>query len=390
MMTRLIFALFVLLSVQMLFATELYNQTYNDKGTYPELIITDASAVYTENGLLVNKTDHIIRLNKYYSLGNRTICYRVKFSSDAVAVFQSDTKDFIFSVNVPDKKIAIETTTPITWKKIDFIDHNNEYIVEISRIYQKNRVRITDIRTNQSSVLELTNNGTGGCGAGTLNSGFHSGGQHDYYCFGLQKGTSVLVKQINVVAGVKNVRILIYGDSITEPEGYFPTEEYPYAWTQLIMAQVKGGAISSGRGGCQIKEVMERIKNELPFLKTKYVMVTIGTNGGNTEENLSELIEYILSQGSIPILNNIPSNESGTQLECNKTIEKIRQKYNIKGCKFDFATSLNNDGLEIDKSTMYYEDYSDSYGWHIYHHPNVKGSLQMFARTLMDIPEIYE
>ncbi len=73
--------------------------------------------------------------------------------------------------------------------------------------------------------------------------------------------------------------------------------------------------MSSGRGGTTIKELTERIKNELPFLKAKYVMVTIGTNGGNTEKNLSELVEYIISTKSIPILNNIPSNESGTQVK---------------------------------------------------------------------------
>jgi hypothetical protein len=132
---------------------------------------------------------------------------------------------------------------------------------------------------------------------------------------------------------------------------------------------------------------MERIKNELPYVKAKYVMVTIGTNGGNTEENLSELVEYIVSQGSIPILNNIPSNESGSQVPINIQIEKVRQKYGIKGCKFDLATSLNHEGKQVDNTTMWFEDYD----WgKIYHHPNVKGSLQMYTRTLIDVPEIYE
>ncbi|MFV0267899.1 MAG: hypothetical protein ACK5HT_12260 [Draconibacterium sp.] len=155
------------------------------------------------------------------------------------------------------------------------------------------------------------------------------------------------------------------------------------------MKNVSVKAISSGRGGCTIYHVLERIKNELPFVKAKYVMVTIGTNGGNTEENLSELVEYILSQGSVPILNNIPCNESGTQIGVNQMIEKIRQKYHINGCKFDIATSINHDGLEVDKSMMYHEDYSGSWG-QIYHHPNVKGSRAMYTRTLIDIPEIYD
>jgi hypothetical protein len=145
--------------------------------------------------------------------------------------------------------------------------------------------------------------------------------------------------------------------------------------------------MSSGRGGTTIKELLERIKNELPYIKANYVMVTIGTNGGNTEENLSELIEYILANGSVPILNNIPCNESGTQAKENALIEKIRHKYHIKGCRFDLATSLAHDGKEVDTSAMYFEDYN----WgKIYHHPNVKGSLLMFTRTLVDIHGIYD
>jgi hypothetical protein len=185
------------------------------------------------------------------------------------------------------------------------------------------------------------------------------------------------------------VKLLIYGDSITQPEGYFPTADFPQAWTQLIISRLGGNAMSSGRGGGTIHTLLEYIKNELPFIHTKYVMVTIGTNGGNTAENLTELVAYIKSQGAIPILNNIPCNESGTQIENNKLIEKIRQEQAINGCLFDIATSLSNDEIKVDQSLMYWEDYSGSYGWQIYHHPNEKGGKKMFERTLIDIPEIY-
>jgi hypothetical protein len=116
-------------------------------------------------------------------------------------------------------------------------------------------------------------------------------------------------------------------------------------------------------------------------------MVTIGTNGGNTEANLNELVEYILSQGSVPVLNNVPCNEHGTHIEINKVIAGVRQKYGINGCKFDLATSINQDGKEVDKSTMWLEDYD--FG-QFYHHPNLKGSRLMFIRTLIDTPEIYQ
>ena len=119
-------------------------------------------------------------------------------------------------------------------------------------------------------------------------------------------------------------------------------------------------------------------------------MVTIGTNGGNTEENLTALVDYIRSQGAIPILNNIPCNESGTQVSNNVIIERVRGKEGIKGCRFDLPTSLAGDGKEVDKSLMFWEDYTGSYGWQIYHHPNEKGGRRMFEQTLTDIPEIYQ
>lgn len=369
--------------------TLLYHKVLNKTGPVPELVEdTGVAANYTPEGLKITGNEGIIRLDKYYSLGERMIRYHVKFSDDAIALFKSNTDDFKLSVDIAKKSISV-ATSPESWKMIDFLDADHEYLIEIYHSYQKNGIRIVDIYTGESDLLELTTDGPGGWGVGIENSSFYAGAQHDYYCFGLQGGTSLLVKQISVLAGASDLFLLLYGDSITEPDGYFPTRDFPSAWTQLIMKNVPGNAISSGRGGCTIHQVIERIKNELPYVKAKYVMVTIGTNGGNTEENLNELVEYILSQGSVPILNNIPCNESGTQIEVNQTIEKIRQKYNIKGCKFDIATSIHHDGLEVDKSTMYHEDYSESWG-QIYHHPNVKGSWLMYIRTLLDVPEIYD
>lgn len=368
--------------------TVLYHKVLNNRDKYPELIVENMNVSYTSEGMEIAETGGLVRLDKYYSLGERMIRYHVKIGEETVALFRSNSGDFKVLVNMAEKTVSLETN-PRTWKKFDFLNPEHEYLVEISRHYQTQKIRIIDVFTGDSEQIELTTDGVGGHGKGVENSGFHAGAQYDYYCFGLQSGSSVLVKQISVIAGECDLLLLIYGDSITEPDGYFPTKDFPEAWTQLIMSKVNGRAISSGRGGCTINEVLLRIGNELPYVKAKYVMVTIGTNGGNTEENLSRLVEYILSQGAIPILNNIPCNESGTQTEVNRMIEKVRQKYRINGCRFDLATSLNHDGKEVDKTTMYYEDYTGSWG-QIYHHPNIKGSRLMFIRTLIDTPEIYE
>lgn len=287
---------------------------------------------------------------------------------------------------MPNRRISI-ATSPVTEKTVDFLQGDREYIVEIYHVYQQAKVRIVDAQTGEEAEITAVHDGQGGIGKGALQAGFRVGMQWDHYCFGLENGTSMLVRQMIIYSLKGSVKLLIYGDSITQPEGYFPTADFPNAWTQRIISRLNGNAMSSGRDGRTIATVLEYIKNELLFVKAEYVMVTIGTNGGNTAANLSELVEYIQSQGAIPILNNIPCNESGTQISVNQVIRQVRQKYGIKGCLFDLVTSLNGDGQEVDKTTMYWENY----GWgEIYHHPNPKGGQQMFERSLADVPELYD
>jgi hypothetical protein len=389
-------ALFAAVSLQSVFAAQettpstpvLYNQTLNDKGEYADIVINKTPCQYTAEGLKITGNEDLIRLNRYYSLGERLIRYHVKFSADAVAQFRSDTGDFCVIVDVPNQNLSIQTQ-PVSSRKADFLTPEHEYLLEITHYYQTGTASLSDLMTGDTVEIQAVNNGGGGVGKGTVTTPFFVGSQHDYYCFGLSSGSELLVKQITVLAQESDLTLLIYGDSITEPDGYFPTADYPKAWTELIMSHVKGKSMASGRGGTTIYEVLNRIKNELPYIHAKYVMVTIGTNGGNNEENLSQLVEYILSQGSIPILNNIPSNEHGTQIPVNEQIEKIRQKYHIKGCRFDIPTSLAFDGKEVDKSTMWFENYTNGWGDY-FHHPNIKGSRLMYLRTLLDVPEIYE
>lgn len=382
--------LFLITAAQVLAQTKptkvLYDKVLTEKTAYPELVFGKTPGTYSGDGLLLAPANELVKLNYYYSLADRSVQYRVRFSGDAVAVFQTDKNDFKACVDVKNKKISI-STNPVMEKQVDFLNPDNEYTVEIIRNYQESKIRITDNKTRKKAELGAVNDGAGGCGAGAVQTGFAVGQQHDYYTFGLLSGIQLTVKQIKIQAAQHKLKLLLYGDSITEPEGYFPTASFDQAWTRLVMAAVKGKSMASGRGGTTIYEVLDRIKNELPYVKAKYVMVTIGTNGGNTEQNLSQLVEYIQSQGSIPILNNIPSNEAGTQIPVNAMIEKIRAKYNIKGVKFDLVTSLNNDGKQVDQSTMWFEDYN----WgKIYHHPNIKGALQMFKQSLVDVPEIYK
>ncbi|MDD7455996.1 MAG: Ig-like domain-containing protein [Bacteroidales bacterium] len=353
-----------------------------------ELLLNDAGSYATE-GLDLTTCGKLAKLERFYALGERMIRYLVRPSGDAVVLFQSSMGDFSAYLSVAEKKILIGTA-PASETAVPFLQGDRDYEVEIYHIYNLAKVRVIDVLTRESAEVYATMDGTGGCGKGALQKGFSVGMQWDHYCFGLKEGTSALIKRLTVFSLKKKVKLLLYGDSISQPEGYFPLKDFPHAWTQRIIARLGGDAMSSGRGGGTILTVLDYIKNELPFIEAKYVMVTVGTNGSNTEANLTEVVRYIKSQGAIPILNNIPCNESGTQIENNALIEKVRSKLGIKGCRFDLATSLAGDGKEVDKSMMFWEDYSGSYGWQIYHHPNGKGGKMMYERTLIDVPEIYE
>lgn len=358
------------------------------EGEAPELQ-TGSAGRLTSEGLEIYAPGEIARLNKYYALAERVAEYTVSFADDSRAVFQSSQGDFKAYVDVPGRTISINTQ-PAVVVQVPFLKGGRDYRLEIYHIYNTAKVVITDPQTNESAVLTAVNDGQGGCGEGALQEGFSVGMQWDHYCFDLESGSPYTIKSISVYSLRKAVKLLIYGDSISQPEGYFPAADFPNSWTQRVIAAMGGNAMSSGRGGGTIKDVLEYIKNELPYIEAEYVMVTIGTNGGNTEENLTELMEYIISQGCTPILNNIPCNESGTQTSNNETIASVRGKLGIKGCLFDLATSENGDGKTVDKSMMFWEDYSGSYGWQIYHHPNTKGGEAMFLRTKTDIPELYQ
>ncbi|WP_207910181.1 SGNH/GDSL hydrolase family protein [Anseongella ginsenosidimutans] len=366
----------------------LYEKQLNNSGSFPELLLNGVGE-FTADGLQITGKEDVAKLDKFYAIAERKVQYLVSFSADAKAVFRSSEGDFIAYVDVQHKRISI-ATSPGVEETVNFLQADRDYLVEVYHIYQQAKLRITDVLTGEAAEIAVVHDGQGGVGKGVLQQGFNVGMQWDRYCFGLAGGASMTIKKIAVYALKKKVKLLIYGDSITQPEGYFPSKDFPLSWTQRIIRKLKGDAMSSGRGGATIDMVLEYIQNELPYIEAEYVMVTIGTNGGNTAPKLTQLVDYIKSRGAIPILNNIPCNESATQIAENLLIEEVRRQSGIKGCKFDLATSLPDDGKVVDKSMMYWEDYSGSYGWQIYHHPNEKGGATMYERTLSDVPEIYE
>lgn len=361
-------------------------------------VIDGSGGIYNGNGWFANTAGLGSRLvlNKYFALGERTFICRFKGGANSQISLGSlsENEDGMgsrhddFIVDFPNKKIKYKIINgTYVEENAPFLNPANEYTSEITRNYNKVKFTVTDLKTGEFSSIERTFDGEGGNGAGSINpTPTIISLLHDKHSIYLSAGDFMEVKQFTVLAGKKDVDLIAYGDSISEPEFYYPSAEFSKSWIQLMKSEIEsrgGKAIISGRSSTNITQLLDRIKNELPFIRAKFVMITIGTNGGNSEANLSELIEYIFAQNSIPILNNIPCNESGTQVADNILIEKIRQKYGIEGTKFDIPTSINYDGLNVDNSTMFQENGT------IYHHPNVKGAKLMQWRTKIDVPYIY-
>lgn len=367
---------------------------YNAKLTSENSDLVLGTQTFDSYGLVVNTTSGAFRLNKYYAIEERTVTYVVKFSSDCFASFKSYLAYSVdpstnFVIDIPTRNTGLMEGGLPTVRCGLLSNYNHEFAISIKKYYMNYIVEIRDLNSGAYWKQTFTRNGQGGAGQGAIGTLINVPMQWDMYGFQVTNG-SMSVSQIIITA--PKCDILLYGDSITEPEAYYPLNQFPYSWTQLLR-KVAGRkkVVTSGRSGTVITQIMQRIANELPFIKPKYCMITIGTNGLSTFAELTELIQYIKSCDAIPILNHIPcyNNNGNTTgfITANQIIDQIRQSENIKGADLDKATSINNDGQTLDETTMWLETYSDNSTYR--HHPNMKGSERIITRILIDVPEIF-
>ncbi|MBQ1294114.1 MAG: hypothetical protein IIY21_08755, partial [Clostridiales bacterium] len=249
---------------------------------------------------------NVMVCGKYYAIENRTCSFLFKAMGDSISEFVT-TIDGVSNINthilfdVPNKRIKLND---FDYVSVPFLTGNHYYTFDLGKHYQKLTIDITDMQSGNSKHVEYTKDGTGGAGSGAIGTGNNVPMQYDYYGVKYVSGTPFLVNHMTV--RTKPVDVVMYGDSITEPEAYYPTSMFEESWTQLVINNSSKRCVTSGRSSTGIARVNERIVNELPFIGAKYCVVTIGTNGGNTEQNLDKLINLIKQCGAIPILNHIP------------------------------------------------------------------------------------
>ena len=124
-------------------------------GEVPFLLLNDAG-VYSEKGLVLKPSGKLVRLDKYYALAERKVCYKVTPSADAVLRFRSSEGDFTAEVDVPAGKIRIKTN-PVMEEDASFIKGGSPMTVEISHIYNKAVVTVRQGR--RSATLTAVNDG---------------------------------------------------------------------------------------------------------------------------------------------------------------------------------------------------------------------------------------
>ena len=115
-------------------------------------------------------------------------------------------------------------------------------------------------------------------------------------------------------------------------------------------------------------------------------MVTIGTNLYNTVENLTEMVEFLNSNGCTVILNHIYrwsdafKAEHGSEQTQNTPIESVCETYHLRSVRFDIATSQDYDLSKSRDETLYDDDV----------HLNAKGNIICFNKIKTDLPEFFE
>jgi lysophospholipase L1-like esterase len=331
-------------------------------------------------------------LQRRYQVTPRTLSFEVTLLSDSV--FYIDCAPFgvypfgngVFAISASTNQLIMYDRLPagglggpLTQTSIGTISFTmvsgRRYTIELDLDDWTNTFTIRDTVTANSYSLSLA-----------LNTGSYIGQntQQDSYKLYLQSGTTTGVKLHNLrVSSKLNPLLMIIGDSITAGV-YFATSTYAQRYGSLLRTALKGNVLISARGGDTLVDDVDgtnnKIQSEVAFIKPVYVMMTIGTNNGFTNTQLTTACNNIIALGSKVILNHVPNRGDGSHVAKNAIIDAVcaaNPTNIILGAKFDVATSIGNDPANSYIVASYFDSGV---------HPNVAGHAAMYARFAVDVP----
>ena len=344
-----------------------------------------SSFIVNSEGLLLSSVGNGngVTLEKQTNLNQRCLELNVRLKSNTVfyvgsaAVETNDDKGFAV-IDCINKKLDLYNINSMSTvaQTINFdwtIDENRDYIIRYYKLNDIVKLALIDTITAKSVSVEVSQYGV-----------------YDKPKFGvISSSGSVLIKEISLLSVISDRPFIVfYGDSITEgdstwfsdPNYTAGTPKHRFRFANLIGAKLGKPYLVSGRSAGTILGVLERMKIELPTLRPKYVFVTIGTNGLNTNANLNALVDYCESLGIEVILNLIPLYDGSTAAK-NAIIQTVVNDRSLKCVQMNRATSINGDGVTKDNSLFANEG-------GIFIHPNIAGNQKIYERALVDIADV--
>ena len=113
----------------------LYSCEWKDTSSLADFSFEGVEPVLSSDGLRIVEPGGLIRLNRYYSLAERTVRYHVRLDSGCRAVFRSDQGDFKAYVDMASKSVSM-ATDPVVETVAGFLTPGHEYLVFIFRQLQ--------------------------------------------------------------------------------------------------------------------------------------------------------------------------------------------------------------------------------------------------------------
>lgn len=229
--------------------------------------------------------------------------------------------------------------------------------LEVGRRRRQVYAAITNYRTGKR--IEITAEETEG------NYVYPAGWLYDVPRIAQSSGTQAYLTSIRCWIPT-DVKCVFLGDSITQGYG-IPAGK---CWATKC-CDYFGNSVNMGRsGGTLPDDVSVQIAQLLPLMKPKYVVVTIGTNGGNTAENLAEMVTNIKNLGAVPIVNRIYRKSSSVT-----SVNSLIAALNELSSRFDYATSTDNKLGSSQNTSLYLADKV---------HLNEDGGQVVFERFIAD------
>ena len=330
--------------------------------------VVDGRLISTSAGIN-NRLIH----NKYVSISQKYTYCRFTVHSDTYfgvgwlsSAYRLDGS--LFTIDAANGKLNIHqawsdgNTVPSVKYTLSytFVD-GRDYLIKIKKDGHTNYVSIMDCLTGEESqTIQSIQTSTNGLDE------FSGGRQMDRLQLVHLSGTSPNIQYIRCCTSYKEPLVVVYGDSITEGDRVYNGQTYVDLMKEALGEE---RVMCSGLSGSQISSIITKMQFELPLLKPKFVMVSIGTNGGNTQELFNQAKQVIEENGAIPIVNVPPMGYSDLE-----TLRTYIFNLGVTTTRFDIATSVNND-ISQGKNTKLFADGI---------HPNKLGHIAMFNRLKSD------